>query len=63
MVPEEKARYEKMAAEDRERYNHECAVSPPLLFVHGISRCGFSCTRWRAMVAWLRRSLHFALFG
>lgn len=27
MVPEEKAKYEKMAAEDRERYNEECAVS------------------------------------
>jgi hypothetical protein len=27
MVPEEKAKYERMAAEDRERYNRECAVS------------------------------------
>ena len=27
MVPEEKAKFERMAAEDRERYNKECAVS------------------------------------
>jgi hypothetical protein len=31
MVPEEKAKYERMAAEDRERYNRECAVSAIVL--------------------------------
>ena len=27
ITPEEKAKYEKLAAEDKERYNKECAVS------------------------------------
>lgn len=33
MVPEEKAKYEKMAAEDRERYQKECAVSVDIILL------------------------------
>jgi hypothetical protein len=47
MVPEEKAKYEKMAAEDRERYNHECAVSLLLL------SCALNPSRGSLSVTWL----------
>jgi hypothetical protein len=49
MVPEEKAKYERMAAEDRERYNRECAVSVIVLVRAILPAITAGACVWRAI--------------